>query len=103
MRALEIAIVLLNLVALLTLYLPLRPSLRWFKFLPAVIVVLTLVHLIVEQYRWQMVLSYALTAVLFVLSVPSLLKNTDPAPARGPLAFVAGGFGLLWWVVAAAL
>jgi len=54
MRTLEIMILLLNLVALLTLYLPLRPSLRWFKFLPAVIGVLTLAHLIVEQYRWQM-------------------------------------------------
>ena len=103
MRTLEIAILLLNLIALLTLFLPLRPPLRWSRFLPAVVVIVTLVHLIVEGYRWQMVLSYALTAALFLLTLPSLLKGTDRPPARGILAFVAGGFALLWWLVAATL
>ena len=51
MRPLEIIILLLNLVALLMVYLPLRPPFRWVKFLPAGIVVITLVHLIVEGYR----------------------------------------------------
>ena len=103
MRLLEIVVLLLNLVALLTVYLPLHPQLRWFKFLPIVIVVLTLVHLIVEQYRWQMVLSYVLTVALFLLTLPSLLKGTDNPPARGALAFVAGGCAFLWWLVAATL
>jgi hypothetical protein len=44
-----------------------------------------------------------LTAALFLFTVPSLLKNTDPTPARGALAFLAGGFAFLWWLVAAAL
>ncbi len=91
MRSLEIAILLLNLLAVLMVYIPLQPALRWVRFLPAGIVVITLGHLIVEQYRWQMVPSYALTAALFLLSLPSLLKNTDQAPARGTLAYVAGG------------
>ncbi len=103
MRSLEIVILLLNLVSLLMVYIPLHPPLRWVKFLPAGIVVITLVHLIVEQYRWQMVLSYVLTAALFLLTLPSLVKNTDPTPARGALAFLAGGFGFLWWLVAVAL
>jgi len=103
MRSLEIAVLLLNLVALLMVYIPLHHPLRWVKFLPAGIVVITLAHLIVEHYRWQMVLSYVLTATLFLLILPRLLKNTDPTPARGALAFFAGGFGCLWWLVAAAL
>ncbi|MGQ0600583.1 MAG: alpha/beta hydrolase family protein [Anaerolineales bacterium] len=103
MRILEITILLLNLVVLLTLYLPLRPSLRWFKFLPAVIVVLMFTHLIVEQYRWQMVPAYVLTGVLFLLTLPSLLKGKDNLSARGLLAFVAGGFAFIWWLVAVAL
>lgn len=103
MRSLEIVILLLNLIALFMVYIPLNPSLRWVRFLPTGIVVITLVHLIVEQYRWQMVLSYGLTTALFLFTLPSLLKNTDPAPARGVLAFLAGGFGLLWWLVAAVL
>ncbi|MBI3738485.1 MAG: hypothetical protein HY258_05510 [Chloroflexi bacterium] len=96
-------ILLLNVIALLTLYLPPRPSLRWLKFLPAFIVVLTLAHLLVEGYRWQMVPSYLLTAVLLVTTLPSLLKGRDQTPARGTLAFVAGGFGFLWWLIAAIL
>ena len=103
MRPLEIIILLLNLVALLMVYIPLRPPFRWARFLPAGIIVITLVHLVVEQYRWQMVLSYIMTAVLLLLSLPSLLKNTNSAPAGGAWAFIVGGLGLLWWLVAAAL
>jgi predicted dienelactone hydrolase len=103
MRTLEIVILLLNLVALLALYLPLRPSLRWFKFLPAAIVVVTLAHLIVEQYRWQMVPSYVLTATLFLITLPSLMKGANNPSARSALALVIGGFAFLWWLVAATL
>jgi predicted dienelactone hydrolase len=103
MRLLGIIILPLNLVALLMVYIPLRPPLRWAKFLPAAIVVITLLHLIVEGYRWQMVPAYILTAALFLLTLPSLLKNTNPAPARGALAFLTGGFGFLWWLIAGTL
>ncbi|MGB8645187.1 MAG: hypothetical protein WCF84_08110 [Anaerolineae bacterium] len=103
MRLLEIVILLLNLVALSTVFFLLPPSLHWLRFLPAVIVVITLVHLIVEQYRWQMVPSYVLTAALFLLALPGLLQGTDNLPVRGALAAVAGGVGFLWWLVAVAL
>lgn len=103
MRPLEIIILLLNLVALVMVYIPFRPALRWARFLPALIVVITLVHLVVEGYRWQMVLSYVLTAALFFFTLPGLLRNADQKPARGALAFALGGFALLWWIVAAAL
>jgi len=103
MRSLEITILLLNLLALLLMYLALQPRLRWVRFLSAGAVVITLGHLILEHYRWQMVPSYALTAALFVLSLPSLLKNTNQAPAHGTLAYIAGVFGFLWWAVSAAL
>jgi predicted dienelactone hydrolase len=103
MRALEIVILLSNLIALLLVFTPLLPRLRWTRFLPAGIVILTLVHLIVEHYRWQMVLSYVLTATLFLFFLPSQLKNTDRTPPHGTWAFVGGGFALLWWLVAAAL
>ena len=103
MRALEIVLLLSNLIALLTLYLSLHPSPRWLKFSPAVIVVLTLAHLIVEGYRWQMVPSYVLTAALFLLTLPGLLKAPGHPSARGAWSFVAGGFAFLWWLIAAAL
>jgi len=103
MRSLEITILLLNLLALLLMYLALQPRLRWVRFLSAGAVVITLGHLILEHYRWQMVPSYALTAALFVLSLPSLLQKTNQAPAHGTLAYVAGVFGFLLWAVSAAL
>src|SRR4051794_30920723 len=103
MRTIETLIILLNLIALLMLYIPLRSQHRWLRFLPVVVVSLTLVHLIVEQYHWQMVLSYLLTAALFVLSLPGLLKGAHNPPARGALGVVAGAFGFLWWLIAAAL
>jgi predicted dienelactone hydrolase len=103
MRPLEMLIIALSVVAVLALYLPLPPSLRWLRFLPAAIVVLTLAHLIVEKYRWQMVPSYALTAGLCLLTLPSLIKRTEQPAARGALAFLAGAFAFLWLLVAAAL
>lgn len=103
MRTIESLIILLNLIALVTVYIPLRPQLRWVRFLPVVTVCLTLLHLIVEQYRWQMVLLYVLTAALFLLTVRNVLKGANNRPARGALAFAAGGFAFLWWLVAATL
>src|SRR5215204_5446738 len=103
MRPLELIIVILNLIALVIAYVPLGASLRWFKFLPATIVVITIVHLLVEQYRWQMVPSYLLTVILFLFTLPNLLKGNDNPAAHGTFAFVAGGFGFLGWLIAIAL
>ena len=97
MRLLEIVILLLSLSALIANYLPARQQMRWLKFLPAMIIVVTLVHLVVEQYRWQMILSYGLTVVLFLLSLPSLLKSTVRSRRRSALSIAAGVFGFAWW------
>ena len=103
MRPLEILIVLLNLAALLMVYMPSRFQQRWFKFLPAAIVGITLAHLLLEQYRWQMVLAYLMTAVLFLRALPSLVRNSGMTAARGAWAVIAGGFACIWWLVALAL
>src|SRR5215213_5094226 len=103
MRPLEILIVLLNLTALLLVYIPSRFQQRWFKFLPAALVVITLAHLLLEQYRWQMVPAYLLTALLFLRTLPGLLKNSGMPAARGASAFIAGGCGCVAWLMALAL
>jgi hypothetical protein len=95
MRTFEIAILFLNLFALLTLYFPLRRFIKWVRFLPAVIVGLTIVHLTVEFYRWQMVPSYLLTASLFLLTLTKLLKGKNNSSTRGVWAFIVGGFAVL--------
>jgi predicted dienelactone hydrolase len=103
MRPLEILILLLLLVALVTAYIPRRPRPRALKFLPAAILVLILAHLILEGYRWQMVPAYFLAAVLFLRTLPGLLKNSEPPPARGVRAYIAGGLGLGCWLMAITL
>jgi hypothetical protein len=44
-----------------------RPS--WTGYLPGLAVLLTMCHLVVEGYRWQMVPTYLLTGLLFTLSL----------------------------------
>lgn len=103
MRAFEIVIIFLNLVCLLTLYSPLHRLTDWFRSLPIGIVAITIAHLVIEQYRWQMVPSYVLTVTLFLLTLPSLLQSNKRLIVRGLWRFVAGGIALLWWVVAVTL
>ncbi len=103
MRFLEILILPLTLIALLAACLPPRPSLRALRFLPGVIVVLILVHWIAEGYRWQMAPAYALAFALFLIGLPGLLKKAGATARRGIGTVLAGAFGLLVWLVAAAL
>jgi predicted dienelactone hydrolase len=103
MRPLEILIVLLNLAALVMVYLPGRVQQRWFTWVPAAIVGITLAHLLVEHYRWQMVPAYGMTAVLFGRTLPSLMKKVAMPAARGAGARLAGGFGGIAWLLALAV
>ncbi len=102
MRIFETLIILLNLVALLATCLPFFLQFRWLRFLPAVVICLTLVHLIVEQYRWQMAISYVMTATLFLFTLPNLLKGTASS-LSGMRAVLLGAFGFVWWLIAIAL
>ena len=42
---------------------------RWMRYLPAVLVVLTAVHLGLEHYRWQLAPAYLLVAILALLAL----------------------------------
>jgi predicted dienelactone hydrolase len=103
MRAFEIAILLLNLVFLLAFYFRLHRLLHWFKGLPIAIIFVTIMHLVLEQYRWQMVPSYVLTAAILLFTLPSLLQDKKRPLVRGAWRFVAGGIVLFWWVVSVTL
>ena len=62
MRPLEIIVPALLLVYLVWI----RPRPRLIQLLPLAALVLTLIHLVVEGYRWQMIPLYALTAILAI-------------------------------------
>lgn len=81
---------------------------RWFLFLPFLVALLVLIHLIVEGYRWQMVPGYTLAAVVVVAMVWSLRRQagqqSGPTSLRRRVATIVGvAFGLLLLAAAAAL
>ena len=72
MRPLEISIAIL-----LTIYLLWRhPRPLWVRLLPALSLIVTLIHFVFEGYRWQMVPLYGLTALL---GLSALMKIRSPA------------------------
>lgn len=63
------------------------PSIRrsfWINLLPSLAALLIVIHLIVEKYRWQMIPVYGATFLLFVLSVPRIKKELQPAGKKAP-------------------
>jgi dienelactone hydrolase len=65
MRPLEIVIPILLAIHLLWR----RPHPSWMRFLPALTLVVTVIHLVSEGTRWQMIPLYVLTGMLSLLSV----------------------------------
>jgi predicted dienelactone hydrolase len=109
MRSLEIliaAILLLTFIGFLF-----RPDTRprFFTFLPGTGLLLILIHLIVEGYRWQLFLMYALMFASFLLTVKPLVKGQNQPPKRVAsrrrtvLRFSLVIVGLLLFILAAAL
>jgi predicted dienelactone hydrolase len=82
LRLLEILILVLNLVAIVGPLLPFQPKPRWLAFVPSATLGLILVHLVVEQYRWQMVPVYLLSAVIFLLSLRRMREPASASPRR---------------------
>ena len=86
MRPLETLILLALLPVLLAFFLPRSRRASWLGFLPWVALLLTLIHLLVEKYRWQMVPAYALVVLTCLLALRR-------APAEPPKS--------AWWRTAA--
>jgi predicted dienelactone hydrolase len=84
---------------------PIKRS-RWIDLIPSLTVLLTVIHLVVEKYRWQMAPAYALTLSLFLLSLPRIKREERPAdkpPSRQVLLIVGFLLRLLVFAFVAAL
>ena len=77
MRPFEILIVLAIFLSLIRL--ALRNPPRWLDFAPTGSLLTVLLHLAFEGYRWQMLGLYALAALLFLFSLPGLLRSFTKA------------------------
>lgn len=84
MRPLEISIALL-----LTAYLVWRhPRPLWVRLLPAITLLVTLIHFAVEGYRWQMVPLYSLAALLGLSALVKIRSAADWKPLLSYLTLV---------------
>src|SRR5215207_3250354 len=83
MRPLEIIIPLL----LSTYLLWQHPRPTAIRFVPALTLFLTLIHLWVEGYRWQMLPIYGLTAILLISSLMKIQSPADWKPSASYLTF----------------
>jgi len=103
----------LEILILLTLFLrwvgcsfPAIKMARWIDLLPSLAVLLTVIHLVLEKYRWQMVPAYGLTLLLFLLSLPRIKQGERPAdkqPSHRALVIVEFLLRLLVFAFVAAL
>lgn len=79
---------------------------RWIDFVPSLAVLLTVIHLVLEKYRWQMVPAYGLTLLFFLLSIRRIKRGgrpPDKQPSRPVLIIIGFLFRLLIFTIVAAL
>ena len=102
MRLFEILMLLAILPVLVWPLLPWRRP-RWVDFLPGTAVIILIIQLIVEGYRWQMLPAYGLVVVLFLVTLPRLWKTKPSAKKWSGWAIAGSVLGLLVCLVALAL
>jgi predicted dienelactone hydrolase len=84
MRVFEILILVTLFVRLIGYSFPSITRSRWIDFLPSLTVILTMMHLVLEKYRWQMVPAYGLTLLLFLLSLRQLRRGGQMQDKKMP-------------------
>jgi hypothetical protein len=105
-RTCEILILVTLFLCLVGRFFPPFKGPRWKNWLPSLMVFLTVIHLVVEKYRWQMMPAYGLTLLLSLLSLLQIKRGdrpTDKRPSRRILVIMGFLFGLLVFAFAAAL
>jgi len=102
MRLFEILMLLVILPVLAWPLLPWRRP-RVVDFLPGTAVIILIIQLIVEGYRWQMLPAYVLVVVLFLVTLPRLWKPQPPEKKWSGWAIAGSVLGLLVWLIALAV
>jgi hypothetical protein len=66
----------------------------WTSWLPSLSIVIVVLHLLLEKYRWQMLPAYSLALLFFLLS-PAGVKVGENAAKRTPVQKVFTIFGII--------
>ncbi|MGD2147498.1 MAG: hypothetical protein PVH41_12450, partial [Anaerolineae bacterium] len=107
MRPLETLTLVALLPSLLIRFVPIRRRPRWSPYLPGLPALVVVAQLLLEGYRWQMIPSYGLTAVLLLIAGRNIGSRSqarrDPSSRRKVLSTAGTALGLLTLLIAAAL
>lgn len=85
MRSLEIFLLIALALTLVTSFIPWSKRPGWLRFLPAFPAIVLLLQVFVEGYRWQMIPAYALSGIVFLAGLPTMIRGHRSN-------------GKLWWV-----
>lgn len=105
-RTFEILILLTLFVRLVGSSFPAIKRSRWIDFVPSLAILLTVIHLVLEKYRWQMVPAYGLVLLFFLLSLKGLKRkerSPDKQQPRRILPIIGFLFRLSVFTMVAAL
>ncbi len=82
MRPLESLVLILNFISLMLFLVPAARRTRWVMVVPGSALILILLHLIIEKPRWQMILPYVISLILFWLWFSTVWRANNGLPAR---------------------
>jgi predicted dienelactone hydrolase len=102
MRPLEIISLSVLAVTLVTIPITWSKRPRWLRFLPAFPAIALIFQVLIEGYRWQMIPAYALSVIVLLAGLPTMIKGQPPAEKsrRGSrtLAVIGAfvGLAIIW-------
>lgn len=102
MKILEILMLAMIVIAAILFFIPREKRPRIVFYLPALAVLLMILHFFVDGFRWQLATAYAADLVIFLLTLPTLLqviKTGMPAKARRRWPGILGAIGALLLLV----
>ncbi|MCJ7624687.1 MAG: hypothetical protein MUO76_14390, partial [Anaerolineaceae bacterium] len=104
MRLFEILSMLVLSLTLISFFVSKAKRPRWMSFLPGLVVIFALIHLILEGYRWQMVPAYVLSVITVLVMVRSFsmrAKAQDKKFSRFSSILIIAGtiLGLLMLII----
>lgn len=101
MRTFETLTAIFLLLSILRYVFSKRP--QWLDYLPALTVLVGILQIIVEGYRWQMVPIFIFSIVLFAIALPAIIKPAYKSPPRFRQKMIGLLLALVLYAVAYAL
>jgi hypothetical protein len=93
MRLLEMLLLIVLALTLVAIPLTWTKRPKWLRFLAAFPAIVMLLQIVIEGYRWQMAPAYALTTIVFLAGLPTMIKGQQPSatPQRASRALAIIG------------